>query len=102
MDTQQACTVPLSSTFLRDLEIGRQPKCFALRVQPHWSGGVGNHAGPRCCQPDVQQQPDHNLPVLHAKSEANRQNLTALLKWVPRGVQTLNDLKFITSASREE
>lgn len=48
------------------------------------------------------QQLERNLPILHAKSEANRQNLGVLLKWVPRGVQTLNDLQFITAPSSEE
>lgn len=49
---------------------------------------------------DMEQQLDHNLPVLHAKSKVNRQNLCLLLKWVPSGVQTLNDLQFIHPARR--
>lgn len=47
----------------------------------------------------AEQQLDHDSPVLRAKSEANRQKLWLLLKWVPRGVQTLNDLQFITTLS---
>lgn len=48
------------------------------------------------------QQLDRDLPILQAKSEANRQNLAVRLKRVPRGVQTLNDLRFITAPSGEE
>lgn len=37
----------------------------------------------------MEQQLDHNLPVLYAKSKVNRQNLCLLLKRVPSAVQTL-------------
>ncbi len=46
------------------------------------------------------QQLDHNLPVLHAKSKANRQNLGLLLKCVPRRVRTLNDLAIYDNTVR--
>lgn len=50
----------------------------------------------------MEQQLDHNLPVLYAKSKVNRQNLCLLLKWVQSAVQTLNDLQFIHPARSEK